>query len=106
MYSRAGRVLKLGPPWVMMYIWSKTLSDAMICSTMTSVVVRLSSGMVIDRICCHGEAPSSADDSYSSRGISCSPARYNTKLNPSVHHTVVAAIDHIAHFGSPSHTGA
>ena len=51
---------KFGPPEVMMYIWSKTLSEAITCSTATSVVVRPSSGMVIVRICCHGPAPSIA----------------------------------------------
>jgi hypothetical protein len=59
----------------MMYIWSKTLSEAITCSTATSVVVRPSIGMVIRRICCQGLAPSIADASYRSRGISCSPAR-------------------------------
>ncbi len=56
-------MLKFGPPLVMMYIWSNTFSDAMICSTITSEVVRASIGMVIRRICCHGPAPSIADAS-------------------------------------------
>ena len=54
---------KFGPPEVMMYIWSKTFSDAITCSTATSVVVRASIGMVMPRICCHGPAPSIADAS-------------------------------------------
>src|SRR3954447_5932193 len=106
MYSSAGRVLKFGPPDVMMYIWSKTFSEAMTCSTTTRVVVRERSGIVIPLICCQGEAPSMAEDSYSSRGMSCRPARYRTKLKPRVHHTVAIAIEVIAQLGSPSHAGA
>ena len=47
----------------MRYIWSKTFSEAITCSTATSVVVRLSIGIVIIRICCHGPAPSIAEAS-------------------------------------------
>ena len=47
----------------------------MIWSRTTNVVVRLSSGIVMKRICCQEEAPSTAAASYSSRGMSCSPAR-------------------------------
>ena len=43
-----------GPPPVIRYTWSKIFRLAMICSSTTSVVVRLSSGIVIQRICCHG----------------------------------------------------
>src|SRR5689334_2499456 len=78
----------------------------MICRTITSDVVRLSIGMVIRRICCHGLAPSIDDASYRSRGMSCSPARYSTKLKPSVHHTVAKASDHIARLGLPSQLGS
>src|ERR687886_2572813 len=106
MYSNADRVLKFGPPLVMMYIWSKTFSDAMTWSTATRVVVRPSNGIVMRRICCHGPAPSIAAASYSSRGISCRPARYSTKLKPSVHHTVVIARDTMAHLGEPSQFGS
>src|SRR4051794_7701533 len=106
MYCSAERVLKFGPPLVMMYIWSKTFSDAMTWSTATRVVVRPSRGIVMRRICCHGPAPSIAAASYSSRGISCRPARYNTKLKPSVHHVVVIARETIAQVGEPSQFGA
>src|SRR5687768_12462486 len=101
MYCSAERVEKFGPPEVMMYIWSNTFSEAMICSTTTSDVVRASSGRVMLQTCCHGLAPSMADASYRSRGMSCNPARYSTKLKPSVHHTVVTASDTIAQPGSP-----
>src|SRR5690349_4418703 len=106
MYCRAERVAKFGPPWVMMYIWSNTLSEAMTCRTTTSIVVRRSIGTVMRQICCHGPAPSIDDASYRSRGMSCNPARYNTKLNPSVHHRVVSASENIATFGSPSQLGS
>ncbi len=47
----------------------------MICNSSTTVVVRFSSGTVIHLICCHGVAPSTEAASYSSRGMSCRPAR-------------------------------
>src|SRR5699024_3241583 len=56
-------------------------------------------GMVTLRFCCQAVAPSTAAASYTSRGISCSPARYSTKLNPMVHQTVAMAMPIITVFG-------
>lgn len=65
----------------------------MIWSTVTSVVVRPSMGMVMRQVCCHWLAPSRPAASYRSGLISCRPARYSTKLKPIVHHTVTMTIE-------------
>src|ERR1700722_2027841 len=88
MYSMTGRVDSLGPPASRMEIWANTLSEARICRISTRLLVERSSGMVIERICCHGEAPSMAAASYVSSGMSWMAAVYRMKLKPNVHHNV------------------
>jgi hypothetical protein len=104
MYCRIGRVEPFGPlpPLKAMNIWSNTLSDASTCSTVMSTVVARSCGSVIDHSRRQAPAPSRAAASYIWSGMACSADRYSRKLNPTVHHRVSSAIDHIATFGSVS----
>lgn len=78
----------------------------MTCSTVTSVVVRPSIGMVSRQVCFQRPAPCKAEASYRSRGMSCRPARYKTKLKPIVHHTVTMTTEYSAMFGDDSQPGA
>src|SRR4051794_14116262 len=51
-------------------------------------MVGRSRGAVINRICCHGPAPSIVAASYTSSEISWMAAVYRMKLKPNVHHKV------------------
>ena len=99
-------VLKFGPPEVMMYIWSKTFSEAITCSTATRVVVRASSGIVMSGSAATARPRRSTTPRRARAGMSCRPARYRTKLKPSVHQTVAMASDGMAQVASPSQFGA
>src|ERR1700712_3729222 len=51
-------------------------------------MVGRSNGIVMRLICCHAEAPSMADASYTSSEMSWIPAVYRMKFRPNVHHKV------------------
>src|SRR5690606_1052834 len=59
-------------------------------------------GSVIDHSRRQAPAPSSAAASWSVSGSDWSAARNSRKLKPTVHHTVSAAIDHMATSSSDS----